>query len=838
MSFPEHLPVDRVLPQLAKALREGSAAVLQAPTGSGKTTRVPPFLLKSGVLGDGLLMMLQPRRVAARACARTLAAQVGDRLGDTVGYQIRFERKASAKTRILVVTEGILTRRLLQDALLEGVNAVILDEFHERSVHTDLSLAFLRELSAVRDDLKLVVMSATLQTEPVSRFLSNCPIITAEGRTYPLTIHHHPTTTPRDFGPACEGALNALFADPEDDGGHVLIFLPGAPEINRVKRHLDQKSWPAKLVPLHGSLSSSEQDAALRPSRERRIILSTNIAETSLTIEGVSAVIDSGYQKQMFHHVGTGIDHLDLVRISRASAKQRAGRAGRQRPGRVIRLWDDALHQMLSENDEPEMSRIDLASTLLQVIDFHGPDLDDFPFFERPPEAVLNRASNTLRLLGALGDDGRQTDKGRRLAGLPLHPRLGAILLEGIARNRLGEAASLCALLGERPLRESAELSEQMELYADWREGKARLDPGTERACRRLRDIERQLLRQAASLTHGKTAPPGNPRSMGSEEWAALLLAGFPDRICRVVGQGLGRMVGGRGIAFTPPKHGSSFDLFIAVRLSERGTDRTAGKADQIVPITLATARTLLPTETRESAVFDAQRQAVRGVRQTVLGGLVLDEKQGVAVDAEAMSTALAEAAAQHFERVFQPDPKARRLLTRLRFAARHLPEEGWPDYTDSGLRAMLPTLCFGKKNFEALRKMDWQVHLLAPLSWQQRQLLDREVPERWQVPSGSSVIIDYEPAQDPAGTPVLAARIQEMFGMAETPRIARGRVALLCHLLGPNRRPVQITSDLKSFWDGGYAEVRKELRSRYPKHYWPENPYEAQAIRGVRPRK
>ncbi len=831
MKGSSQLPIDGALPRLLDALAKGPAAVLQAPTGSGKTTRVPPALLHSGLLGKGQLILLQPRRVAARACAAYMAGQSGDKLGGLVGYQIRFDRRCSRQTRILVMTEGILTRRLIDDPLLEGVSGVVLDEFHERSIHSDLALACLREVLTIRDDLKLVVMSATLDAEPVARFLGNCPVISVKLRRHPLNIRYMDTGAGEGLGPGCKRALRNLLEDPDDDGGHILTFLPGAPEIRSVLRYLGRASWPLDLLPLHGSLSPAEQDAALAPSARRRMILATNIAETSLTIEGVTAVIDSGFHKQVSQDPARGIDRLDRVRISRAGADQRAGRAGRTGPGRVVRLWGRDLQAMLSAQEKAEIQRVDLAATLLHILDFHGPDLRDFPFFEAPPPRSLEIARTTLKRLGAIDSQSRLTSKGKRLVGLPLHPRLASILDRAAEAGRIREGALLCAYLNE---------SAGVPAQTDWVDQLQQLwaafngARGSRPSDRRVLQAARQIFRQAEKIWPRRTAAPVQNLE---KHLGPLLLAGYADRLCKARGKGLGIMVGGRGVAYDAARVPDDFELFLALDLMERGDRRVACKAGLILPLTLDDVRRNLKVTERIEAVFDPQTESVAGMRRVLFEDLVLWEREGAKLDGEEAARVLAAEAARRMDAIFKPGKKDRQLLYRLRFAAKCLPEESWPDVSEEGIIRLLPEVCLGKRKLGDLRRQNWSEVFLARLSWQQRRLLDREVPEAWTAPTGSRIAIDYQPALEPEGLPVLAVRLQEVFGLADTPTVARGRTPLLCHLLAPNMRPAQITRDLRGFWNTTYAEVRKELRQRYPKHAWPEDPWSAKPVRGV-PRK
>lgn len=828
MAGHQRLPVETVLPQVAQALRECGAVVLEAPTGSGKTTRVPPFLYREGLLGDGQLVLLQPRRVAARACARAIADVLGSPLGELVGYQIRFERRLSARTKINVVTEGILTRRFVGDSLLEGVSCVVLDEFHERSIHTDTLLAFLHELRLLRDDLKIVVMSATLRGEAVAAYLGDCPVVRAEGRLFPLQTCYQPLPARHAFGDGVAEGLHCLFADKDDDGGHVLVFLPGVPEIERVRRHLDQQVWPAEILCLHGSLSSEEQDRALRGGAGRRIILATNVAETSLTIDGVSAVIDAGYHKQMTFDAFRGLNRLEMKRISVASAVQRAGRAGRQRPGRVIRLWDETQQALLEPEERAEIHRVDLCDHLLPILDFHGPDLAAFPFFEAPDQARLTESLALLQGLGVLDRQGRLTAKGKAMTDFPLHPRLAAMLWYAAENGGLAAALSLCALLPELPRDEGGSLADQVAAFQAWcydERGRPPF-PGARTAQRGLRQLERLAKR---------TWPQAKTPEQTPSDWLALfLLQGFPDRLSRVTAPGAAVTAAGRGLQLSDDRLAPG-TLFLAL---EKRDGKGGARAGRIVVVPKALLELALTIDVREVAVYDDARQLVVGKRQRWIGDFLVDEKEGVKVGPEAIAEALAEAALNDFDRVFQPDKAARRFLCRLQLAQRHLADVAdWPDVGEAGLHAMLREACYGKRSLAELRKLDWLTLLKNHTPWPARQVLDRELPDRLRVPSGSEILVDYEAALGATGRPVLAARIQEMFGLEETPKLARGRLPVLCHLLAPSRRPVQITEDLAGFWRSGYAEVRKELRARYAKHYWPENPLEAQAIRGVRPR-
>jgi ATP-dependent helicase HrpB len=868
------LPIDEVLPELVAALRSAPAAVLQAPPGAGKTTRVPLALLEAGLLEGGLLeggflhggghgsgrgrpgqlLMLEPRRVAARAAAHTLAKNLGERPGGTVGYQVRFETVASRDTRILVVTEGILTRRLLRDPTLDGVSLVVLDEFHERSVHTDLALAFVRELLEVRDDLKLLVMSATLDAQGVARFLAipgvrdgaDAPVVTSRGRPFPVRIEHLDRSAPtrgtdaaRPLEERMAAAIRNLMVAEDDDGGDVLAFFPGAPEIKRCEERLRARPLPrhrgedVDLVPLYGALSPAEQDRALERGSRRRVLLATNLAETSLTLEGVTAVIDSGLMKRASHDPATDRDVLETVRISLASAEQRAGRAGRTRPGRCVRLWTQTEHATLETSHAPELARADLAPVLLDVLAFHPGPPAQFPFYEPPPRRALEAASTLLALLGAVDEAGaRLTDRGRALAALPVHPRTGAMLLAA-APHHLEQVALAAAILEDdrswprEPARTTTD--SDLELLVETFDA------------RRAREVARARDDLVRLVSRGASAP-------GDGDLKDALLHGFPDRLCRRrrSGEPEALMAGGRGVILGRESGVKDAELFLALALEGAGAPRGGGGRSGAARVRIAEAVTLeqltiaMPhlVRTEDEALFDEERGLLLGVRRTRVADLVVAEKDGIAVSAEAAAAALARAIGADLPRHLRLEGEALRARERLLFAARALAEEPWPAVDDEALAALLPEVCAGKRTIAEVRDADWAGVLLTRLTWPQRKLLDEEVPARLEVPSGSMIAVDYGPALLEGGAPVLAVRLQELFGLLETPRVARGRVPVVLHLLSPGHKPVQVTRDLASFWRTTYADVKKELRARYPKHSWPDDPLTAQpTARAVRRR-
>jgi ATP-dependent helicase HrpB len=746
------------------------------------------------------------------------------------------------------MTEGILTQRFLRDATLPGVGAVILDEFHERSIHTDLALAFLKELLQVREDLKVVVMSATLDAGAVSAFLGGCPMLDCPGRPFDVRVENLARPAERELPIQVAAAVRRLLGAADDDGGDVLAFLPGAPEIRKTRRYLSEHPLPGspelQIVPLYGALPPAEQDRALARGTRRRLILATNIAETSLTVPGVTAVIDTGLCKRIQFDPRTGLDRLQLARISKQNATQRAGRAGRTAPGRVLRLWSEQEHQALPPAEDAEIRRVDLAAPLLQVLSFSAGDPHRFAFFEPPPEASLETSLALLRQVGALPAQGfALTERGRRLASLPVHPRIGAMLIRAGEQNLLPATALLAALLEERDILLGKEGATPPTVDSDliWRverflEAERRgfpasasdLHPGGLRQVAKARD---QLLRLARRLFPANpAAAPGESSDAGLRR---LLLAGFPDRVCRrrTRGEPDGLMVGGRGVKLSARSGVREAELFLALDADAGGRG-----AHSAALVHLASAVTLPDLQAEcahllrieQGARFDSERGAVIGLRRTLFGDLPLIEQTGVRVEPAVLAGILAEEAGQRFSEVFVPDERARQLQARILLAARVLPEQEWPEVSDQALRGWLPEVCRGMQRLEEIARADWAAALDRRLSAAQRSLLRKELPERWTAPSGSPHRIDYLPALQPGGSPILPVKLQEVFGLADTPRIARGRVPVLLQLLSPSQRPVQVTADLRSFWKNGYPQVRKELRARYPRHPWPEDPWTA----------
>jgi ATP-dependent helicase HrpB len=831
------LPVDAVLPAVVDALHRWPGVVLRAPTGAGKTTRVPPALLDAGLAREHAIIMLEPRRLAATTAARRIAAERGGRVGDEVGYQIRFDRRIGPRTRIQVVTEGILTRMLQDDPFLEQIGIVIFDEFHERNLHSDLGLAMTRRVQReARPDLKIVVMSATIDTAPLAEFLDG-PVVESEGRLHPVATDYLPFAA---TGPVERIAASGVEQILDKTAGDVLVFLPGVAEIRRTRQAIASVAERRDLavMELYGDLPSDQQEAVLRPADRRKVILSTNVAETSVTIEGVTGVVDAGLARVLRFDSAVGLDRLELCRISRASADQRAGRAGRTAAGVCLRLWTEREHAALREREDPEVRRVDLAGPVLQLRAWGETDLRSFPWFESPSPPALDQAEGLLRRLGAI-DARCVTELGRGMARFPVHPRLARMLIEG---HRLGQphrAALAAALLSERdpfirPRQSRAaahstdsDVLDRLETLEEFdrthRRGSAvgELAAGPAQSVLRVCDQLSQLADDACGRTKSRDAA-------GDEAVLRALLAAFPDRVARRRESNSPRavMVGGRGVRLWERSAVRNDPLFLCVDIEEQGGN------EALVRQASAVDRQWLARELLSEAVdleFDEARERVIATRRIRYDDLVIEESPTDAADAQAIARVLCHAASTRLDRALPlDDPAAAQWLGRVRCLRQWAPALNLPAFTDDELREMLPPLCYGRRSFSELRSAPLVDFLRSALSSAQLSALDRDAPERLAVPSGSRIALRYEVGRPP----VLAARIQELFGLVDTPRVAGGRVAVLIHLLAPNMRPQQVTQDLRSFWTNTYPAVRSELRRRYPKHSWPDDPLTAQPER------
>ncbi|HYH68726.1 MAG TPA: ATP-dependent helicase HrpB [Urbifossiella sp.] len=826
---PAPLPIDAALPALLSAVRASRAAVLRAPTGAGKTTRVPPALLD---VVPGTVVMLEPRRVAARAAARRMAHEHGSALGDVFGYQVRFDRTAGPNTRVLVVTPGVLLRRLHDDPFLEGVGAVVFDEFHERGLDADLALGMVKLVREnVRPELVAVVMSATIDPGPAAAYLGGAPVVDSAGRSFPVEVLYRPRRT------AADGVREAL----QLTTGDVLAFLPGLREIRQTADEL--AGVDAEVLPLHGDLPPEKQDRALQQLDRRKVVLATNVAETSVTVEGVTAVVDTGLARQLEFEPAVGMDRLRLAPISRASADQRAGRAGRTRPGVCLRLWDEPGHRARPEQTEPEIRRVDVCGAALQLLALGETDVSNFPWLDRPRPEAIDQANRLLDQLG-LVRGGALTDLGTAAARLPVHPRLGRLLVEG---RRLGDprrAALAAALLAERdpfqrpdgpPVRTApptvSDVLDRVEALEAFERTK-RLDTpigtlhrGGAFAVLEARD---QLVRLLGRESPG-TAVPG----LSSDEVVLRsVFAAYPDRLARRRESGSSRAVtvGGRGVKLAPTSGVREPELFV-------GADVDAAGADSFVRLASGVDRGWLPTDrvtVCTEVTFDEPTERLAARKRTRFDDLVLDDVQAHVADEAEAARVLAAAARDRLAKVL-PDAEsdAGRFRTRVRCLRGWLPELNLPAFDAADLGELLEHLARGRRSLAELCVGPWLDLMRGQLSYDQQRVLDREAPDRIEVPSGSEIALKYEEGRPP----VLAVRIQELFGLAETPRVGGGRVKVLLHLLAPNHRPQQVTDDLASFWKNGYPLVRKELRGRYPKHSWPDDPLAAEPLRGAKRR-
>lgn len=822
---PDALPVAGVLPELTETLASHGCAVLHAPPGSGKSTLVPGALLDAGIAQEGEIWMLQPRRAAARAVARRIAELRGAELGRAVGYQIRFESRTSSQTRIRVVTEGLLTRRLQSDPSLEGISVVIFDEFHERSLQLDLGLALTREVQgALRPDLKILAMSATLDPGPISRFLGDAPVLHAPGRVFPVKVTHGHAPESRGWPRALAQAASEIRAEMESGAtpeGDLLIFAPGVRMIEDTLSCLANdprwKGWD--LLPLHGRLSSEDQDRAIGPAARPRVIVATNIAETSLTIDGVTAVIDTGLAKVLRFDPRLGMDRLETLKTSRASAEQRAGRAGRLGPGRAHRLWSEADHAGRDAYDASEITRVELSRLLLDLRAWGVRDATRAGLFEDPPGPSLERAERLLRDLGAVDrESGAITPLGRRLSRLPLGPRLGRLLL-ATAERGVGSAGCWTAAW----LQEGGRL--------------ARGPAGHQGACDPLEGLRTNppprggaLERSARQLARVLDLSLDAPRlSLGSDAEEALcrsLLEAWPDRVGRRVSEDNVVLADGRGCRLSQESMVQGDELLVALsvdagRRQERARSliRVASRVDD------AWLHDVGGVVTQNEVRWSDGDQRVVAERVRRYRSLVLSTRDVPLTDRAAAASCLEAASRGCVERALGLQDADREVLNRLALLARLLPEESPVEDPTAWLLEQLPRLCAGRSSWRELRALPAGSRLLEGLEWGERQLLETLAPERVEVPSGSRLRLSY-PADGP---PFLAVRVQEVFGWLETPTIARGRQGIVLHLLNPAQRPLQITEDLESFWSRTWPEVRGEMRSRYPKHRWPEDPTQAQ---------
>ncbi|MBB6250521.1 ATP-dependent helicase HrpB [Nitrospirillum iridis] len=812
------LPIDAVLPELLRVLADSPNAVLQAAPGAGKTTRVPLALLDQPWLDGQRVIMLEPRRLAARAAAKRMADTLGEAVGETVGYRVRLDTRVGPRTRIEVVTEGLFLRQLQGDPSLERVGAVLFDEFHERSLDGDLALAFcLQAQGLLREELRLLVMSATLDGGSVAALLGDAPIVSSEGRAFPVeTRWVEPAATDRLEMAVARVVKRAMM----EETGSALVFLPGTGEIRRAEKALADLGLPRDVVvaPLYGDLALDQQEAAIRPAAggQRKVVLATAIAETSLTIDGIRIVVDAGQARLGRFDPGSGMNRLETARVSRASADQRRGRAGRLEPGLCYRLWSEQADRALTPYAPPEILRADLAPLALELAAWGVDDVADLPWLDLPPAAPLAQARTLLAQLGALTDDLKITPHGRRMATLGMHPRLAHMVLVGMDMGLGAAAVHLAALLEERdPLRGIArdtDLRRRLDLLSGQDGGAA-----DRSALRQIRESARQTMRQLRITD----------RSFTGEDAGRLLALAYPDRLAqkRPGSQGQYRLANGKGAVLDTADALSRHD-WLAV--GDLDGDTREARIYLAAPITREEIEEVYADRivTEEVVTWDVREQAVLARRRRRLFGLVLKDEVLTQPPAEAVAAAMMTGIRELGVTALPWTKALEAWRERVRFLHRSGTAETWPDLSDEGLLASLedwlaPYLP-GISRAGHLQRLDLHGALTGLLDWPLSQALERQAPTHIDVPSGSRLPIDYS-----GEIPTLAVRLQELFGLAQTPTVAG--VPVLLHLLSPAHRPIQVTRDLASFWANTYRDVKKDLAGRYPRHYWPDNPLEAE---------
>ena len=811
------LPIETIVPALLEGLRRSPNLVLQAEPGAGKTTHVPRVLMDAGFAADGEILVTAPRRIAARMAAHRVAEMLGEAPGGRCGYQVRFEAKVGPQTRIRFVTEGLLTRRLRSDPDLAGAAMVILDEFHERHLDADLALTLLRRLQRERrPDLRILVMSATLDADPVAAFL-DAPALRCPGRTFPISIEHAARTSDRALAVQVADAFRSLLAD--GCTGSVLAFLPGTREIREAQRACASTATRAgyEVLPLHGELSSAEQDLVTRRATTPRLVLATNIAETSLTIDGVEAVIDSGWVRRASHNPWTGMPTLTLTKISQASANQRAGRAGRTRPGRCLRLYTKNDFDRRTPFDPPEIARLDLASALL---DLHAQGLADpraVGWFEAPPDAAVDAAEELLRRLGAIDATHALTELGRAMLPIPAHPRLARLLVEGARRGILELASRAAALLSERPIRVDATRlrdAAESDLAADWIEvEERRVEPNLARTLRQASEQFRRALRS--------TSKRALPAAEAQSELCRALLDAFPDRVARRR-PGSDVFVFADGGSATLARESVVHHAAWIVALAAEDRPREGRSAGPVIRSAAQIESDWLiedfsdDIEERVEVRFDTTTERVIAIEELRFGALTIEQRT-LSQLPERATEVLYEAAKQRGPAAFVRDPQVLDALRhRCTFAARFDPSV--PALDETAIEAYLERLCHGRRRFAELREADLAHEIYVTLP---HAALERLAPQHVHLAGGRRLVVHYEPDRDPW----VESYLQDFFGLRQGPSIAGGRVPLVLHLLAPNRRAVQVTTDLDGFWTRHYPELRRTLMRRYPRHAWPEDP-------------
>ncbi|MBR1141035.1 MULTISPECIES: ATP-dependent helicase HrpB [Bradyrhizobium] len=820
LRFDTPLPIDAVLDALSGTLERSNTAVLVAPPGAGKTTRVPLALRDAPWVGDRKIIVLEPRRIAARASAERMAKSLGERAGETVGYRVRFGSKVSRATRIEVVTEGIFTRQILDDPELTGIAAVLFDEFHERSLDADLGLALARDAQqGLREDLRILVMSATLDGARVARLLGDAPVVESEGRAFPVETRYvgrkPDAPVERQMAETIASALRA-------DAGSVLAFLPGAAEIRRTQTMLAERVHDAsvEIVPLFGALDAAVQDRAISPAPKggRKVVLATSIAETSLTIEGVRIVVDSGLARVPRYEPDIGLTRLETVRASRAAVDQRRGRAGRTEPGVCYRLWDEPQTASLAAHTQPEILSADLSSLVLDLAQWGVSDPATLSFLDPPPQPAWKEARDLLNELGALDGDGRLTDEGRRLRALALPPRLARMIVDAADHGAAAQAADIAAILTERGLGgDSVDLEVRLDQFRRDRSARAQS----------ARDLARRWAQQVA------TSP--SLHDDGELTTGLMLAFAFPDRVARNRGNGSFLLANGRGAAV---EQTSSLARVPYIAVGELTGTAANGRILLAAPLAIEDIERHFAAhiEAKDEVSFDRDAMTLRARRRRKLHAITLADAPVALTPSEETAHVFADGiSAVGLDRL--PWSKAAKQWRDRVMFLRKAEGDSWPDLSDTGLIERrddwLVPLLADKTALKDISPGDVSDAVMALLPWDLRARLDREAPTHFEAPTGTMLAIDYEAEQGPT----IAVRLQELFGLNTHPSIARGAIPLVLELLSPAQRSVQVTRDLPGFWRGSYAAVRSDLRGRYPRHPWPDDPATAQPTRRAKPR-
>jgi ATP-dependent helicase HrpB len=844
--MPHNLPIIDCLPEVVAAIEAGRPVILRAPPGAGKTTGVPPALLASDCLPEGKILLLQPRRIAARAAAHRLSQLAGESLGSTYGYHVRFDRKLSRSTRLVAMTTGILLRQLTHDPLLEDVHCVIFDEFHERSLEMDLALGMLHRIrTTLRPELRMIVMSATLDTQPVQALIKDAVTIESLGRAYDVDIRYDDSFTRQTASRSAAIAARVSDRITEALGstsGDLLVFLPGVGEIHQTADRIQDvaESHDLRVCKLYGDLSPAAQDAVLSPSPERKIVLATNIAETSITIPGITCVIDSGLARVLQHDTSVGVPCLRLEPISKASADQRAGRAGRTAPGVCFRLWPRALHSSRPDHTFAEVARADLSAAILTLAAWGERDVRAFPWVTPPTDHAVQAAKKLLVQLGAVDEQLVVTQLGRQMNRLPIHPRLARLMIAAEENHCMDEAALAAAVLSERdPFDRSCGTADSGSCQSDLINRVVRLqrhDSGQpdhgihSAAAKNISRVAKQLRRTIDRKSRGRAAVdlPGV-----SERLSRALLAAYPDRLAkrRSAGSTSGLMVGGRGVKLDRSSTVRTSELFLCVSVDGEGEEAR-------VRIASAVEEDWLPEEQlvskREMLFHPTLKSVVARVRRYFLDLLISEAPIECPADEESALLLFQHAEKQLTRILPAQDKSLHSFIARWRFLSEQGHSSELPADIDAALRSVLRELCRTRTSFKELSRAPWLEYLKAMFGYEQLQWFDQQAPESIVVPSGNRIRIDYRPGKPP----ILAVRIQEIYGWKQTPRLASGKTSLQLHLLGPNHRPQQITDDLQSFWETTYSTIKKELKRRYAKHHWPDDPQNAVATaNGLKPR-